>query len=79
MQPFSASVENRIGIAIFSFDFSAVVIFLGGQTSPMTVETLEKHIDIPQILQAKLDDPVRHVDVGVVAGLVLGAPEFQRR
>jgi uncharacterized protein (DUF1800 family) len=57
----------------------AVVIFLGGQTSPMTVETLEKHIDIPQILQAKLDDPVRHVDVGVVAGLVLGAPEFQRR
>jgi hypothetical protein len=30
-------------------------------------------------VQAKLDDPVKHVDLGVVAGLVLGAPEFQRR
>jgi uncharacterized protein (DUF1800 family) len=57
----------------------AVQLFLGGQTGPMTVPTLEKQLDSPQILQAKLDDPVRHVDLGVVAGLVLGAPEFQRR
>ena len=57
----------------------AVQLFLGGQTGPMTVETLEKQLDSPQILQAKLDDPVKHVDLGVVAGLVLGAPEFQRR
>jgi uncharacterized protein (DUF1800 family) len=56
-----------------------VQLFLGGQTGPMTVETLEKQLDSPQILQAKLDDPVKHVDLGVVAGLVLGAPEFQRR
>src|SRR5579859_2183515 len=50
-----------------------------GKAAPTTVETLEKQLDNPQVLQAKLDDPVKHVDLGVVAGLVLGAPEFQRR
>ncbi len=57
----------------------AVQVFLGGQTAPTTVETLEKQLDNPQVVQAKLDDPVKRVDFGVVAGLVLGAPEFQRR
>jgi uncharacterized protein (DUF1800 family) len=57
----------------------AVTVFLGGQAAPTTVETLEKQLDSPQVLQAKLDDPVKQVDLGVVAGLVLGAPEFQRR
>jgi uncharacterized protein (DUF1800 family) len=57
----------------------AVQVFLGGQTAATTAETLEKQLESPQILQAKLDDPVKRVDLGVVAGLVLGAPEFQRR
>ena len=57
----------------------AVQVFLGGQVAAGTVETLQKQIDNPQLVQAKLDDPVRQVDLGVVAGLVLGAPEFQRR
>jgi uncharacterized protein (DUF1800 family) len=57
----------------------AVQLFLGGQTGPNTVETLQKQLDNPQVVQAKLDDPVKQVDLGVVAGLVLGAPEFQRR
>jgi uncharacterized protein (DUF1800 family) len=57
----------------------AVQVFLRGQASPTTVQTLQKQIDSPQILQAKLDDPIKRVDLGVVAGLVLGAPEFQRR
>ncbi len=57
----------------------AVQVFLGGQAAPTTVETLEKQVDNPEVVQAKLDDPVKHVDLGVVAGLVLGAPEFQRR
>jgi len=57
----------------------AVQVFLGGQAAPATVETLEKQLDNPQVLQAKLDDPRGKVNVGVVAGLVLGAPEFQRR
>jgi uncharacterized protein (DUF1800 family) len=57
----------------------AVQVFLAGQTAPTTVDTLEKQLENPQVLQAKLDDPVKRVDLGVVAGLVLGAPEFQRR
>jgi len=57
----------------------AVQVFLGGQAAPTTVETLEKQLKNPQVLQAKLDDPQKQVDLGVVAGLVLGAPEFQRR
>jgi uncharacterized protein (DUF1800 family) len=57
----------------------AVQVFLGGQAAPTTVETLEKQLDSPQVVQAKLDDPVKQVDLGVVTGLVLGAPEFQRR
>jgi hypothetical protein len=57
----------------------AVGVFLSGQAAPATVETLQKQLDNPQVLQAKLDDPVKQVDLGVVAGLVLGAPEFQRR
>ena len=57
----------------------AVQVFLGGQAGPTTVDTLEKQLDNPQVLQAKLDDPRKQVDLGVVAGLVLGAPEFQRR
>jgi uncharacterized protein (DUF1800 family) len=57
----------------------AVAVFLGGQAAAGTVDTLQKQLDSPQIVQAKLDDPVKQVDLGVVTGLVLGAPEFQRR
>ncbi len=57
----------------------AVQVFLGGQASKQTMETLAKQLEHPEVLQAKLDDPVKQVDVGVIAGLVLGAPEFQRR
>src|SRR5580704_7816381 len=57
----------------------AVQVFLGGQAAAGTVEILQKQLENPQVLQAKLDDPIRQVDLGVVTGLVLGAPEFQRR
>jgi uncharacterized protein (DUF1800 family) len=57
----------------------AVQVFLGGVAAPGTVDTLQKQLENPQVLQAKLDDPVKQVDLGVVTGLVLGAPEFQRR
>jgi uncharacterized protein (DUF1800 family) len=57
----------------------AVSVFLGGAAAPTTVETLEKQLDSPQVIQAKLDDPAKQTDLGVVTGLVLGAPEFQRR
>jgi uncharacterized protein (DUF1800 family) len=57
----------------------AVKLFLGGQAAPTTVQTLDAQLENPQLVRAKLDDPVKQVDLGVVAGLVLGAPEFQRR
>jgi uncharacterized protein (DUF1800 family) len=57
----------------------AVQVFLGGQVASNTVDTLQKQLENPQVVQAKLDDPVKQVDLGVVTGLVLGAPEFQRR
>ncbi len=57
----------------------AVQLLLGGQIAPTTIDTLQKQLESPQIIQAKLDDPVKQVDLGVVTGLVLGAPEFQRR
>src|SRR5262249_19195262 len=56
----------------------AVDVVLGGKALPGTVETLKKQLESPQVTQAKLDDP-KQVDLGVVTGLVLGAPEFQRR
>jgi uncharacterized protein (DUF1800 family) len=57
----------------------AVDVFLGGAAAPNTIDTLQKQLDNPQVLQAKLDDPAKQTDLGVVTGLVLGAPEFQRR
>jgi len=57
----------------------AVDVFLGGQVSPETRAVLEKQLDDPQVLQAMLDDPVKDVDAGMIAGLVLGSPEFQRK
>jgi hypothetical protein len=53
--------------------------FLAGQVSDSTRTTLEKETKDPQILGAKLDDPVKQVNVGLITGLVLGSPEFQKR
>ncbi|HEY6465428.1 MAG TPA: DUF1800 domain-containing protein [Candidatus Acidoferrales bacterium] len=57
----------------------AVDLFLDGQVAQSTRDTLEARLQDPQILQAKLDDPVKQVNEGLLSGLVLGAPEFQRR
>jgi len=57
----------------------AIQVLLGGQVSTQTHEVLEKQLGDPQILQASLDDPVKHVNAAMIAGLVLGSPEFQRR
>ena len=57
----------------------AIQLFLGGPASQQTRDTLEKRLDDPQILQASLDDPVKQVNAAMIAGLVLGSPEFQRR
>jgi uncharacterized protein (DUF1800 family) len=57
----------------------AIDEFLAGQVSPETRATLEKESSDPQVLRAKLDDRVQQVDLGILTGLVLGSPEFQRR
>ena len=54
-------------------------LFLGGQVESRTRQTLEARLGDPQILRARLDDPVRQVNEGLLSGLVLGTPEFQRR
>jgi uncharacterized protein (DUF1800 family) len=57
----------------------SVQIFLDGQIAQSTQGTLESRLKDPQILQASLDDPVKEVNQGLIVGLVLGTPEFQRR
>lgn len=57
----------------------ALELFLDGQVAQSTRDTLEARLHDPQILQATLDDPVKQVNEGMLAGLVLGSPEFQRR
>ena len=57
----------------------AIAVLLSGEVSPETRKTLERQMSNPQVLQASLDDPVMQVNDGLIAGLVLGSPEFQRR
>jgi uncharacterized protein (DUF1800 family) len=57
----------------------ALDLFLDGQVAQGTRDTLEQRLQDPQVLQAALDDPVKQVNEGLLSGLVLGAPEFQRR
>ena len=57
----------------------AIKVLLNGDISAQTRSTLEKQLNDPQVIEAKLDDPIKKINVGTVAGLVLGAPEFQRR
>jgi uncharacterized protein (DUF1800 family) len=57
----------------------AIALLLSGEVSPETRKTLENQLSNPQALQASLDDPVTQINDGLIAGLVLGSPEFQRR
>jgi uncharacterized protein (DUF1800 family) len=54
-------------------------LFLGEGVSDATRATLESESHDPKVTGAKLDDPIREVNLGVLSGLVLGAPEFQER
>ena len=53
--------------------------FIAGQISDTTRSTLEEEMRELRILGAKLDDPVKQVNVPLITGLVLGSPEFQKR
>ncbi len=50
----------------------AIAVLLSGEASPETRQTLQKQMNDPQVLQASLDDPVKQINKGIIAGLVLG-------
>jgi uncharacterized protein (DUF1800 family) len=52
---------------------------LSGDLSKQTHDTIKKQLDDPQVTGRLLDDPQRTPNLGVIAGLLLGSPEFQRR
>ena len=52
---------------------------LSGDISRQTHETIEKQLNDPLVTGRRLDDSARPVNAGVIAGLILGSPEFQRR
>src|SRR5262249_46155554 len=52
---------------------------LAGDVSRQTHSILGKKLNDPKISQRKLDDPAQKPNYGVIAGLIMGSPEFQRR
>jgi uncharacterized protein (DUF1800 family) len=52
---------------------------LAGDVSSNTHATILKQMSDPQVTGRRLDDPQRPPNAGVLAGLLLGSPEFQRR
>jgi len=52
---------------------------LEGDVSKQTHETILKQLQDPQVSHRRLDDPPRPPNMGAIAGLILGSPEFQRR
>ena len=54
-------------------------LLLAGDTSPQTHETIARQLNDPAVTGRRLDDPARSPNVGLIAGLLLGSPEFQKR
>jgi uncharacterized protein (DUF1800 family) len=52
---------------------------LSGDVSKQTHDAITKRLDDPQVAQRKLDDPAGAPNLGMIAGLIVGSPEFQRR
>lgn len=52
---------------------------LAGDVSAQTHAVMKKQLNDPQISQRKLDDPNQAPNIGAIAGLIMGSPEFQRR
>ncbi len=53
--------------------------FLAGDVSKQTHDIIAARLPDPKIAQRKLDDPAHPPNVKIIAGLILGSPEFQRR
>jgi uncharacterized protein (DUF1800 family) len=54
-------------------------VLLAGEVSKQTHETIAAKLDDPAITQRKPDEAARGPNVGVITGLLIGSPEFQRR
>ena len=52
---------------------------LSGDISRPTHDTISKQLEDPKISKRRMDDPSRPPNVGPIMGLILGAPEFQKR
>ena len=52
---------------------------LAGDVSAQTHAVMLKQLSDPQVTQRRFDDPKRPPNVGAIAGLIIGSPEFQRR
>ena len=50
-----------------------------GGVSAGTHQTIAQQLNDPAVAGRKLDDPPKPVNQGVLTGLILGSPEFQRR
>ncbi len=52
---------------------------LAGDISKQTHDSIRKQLSDPQVTGRVLDDPARGPNLGIITGLILGSPEFQRR
>jgi uncharacterized protein (DUF1800 family) len=52
---------------------------LVGDVSKQTHDTIAARLQDSKISQRRLDDPARPPNVGIISGLLLGSPEFQKR
>ena len=52
---------------------------LSGEVSKQTHDTIASRLEDPQITRRRLDDEARPPNIAMIAGLLLGSPEFQRR
>ena len=78
------SLQEMLGMPDVAPDGQVVLAqlenrMMDGDVSPQTHATISKQLEDPKITQRRLDDPPRSPNVGVIAGLLLGSPEFQRR
>jgi len=52
---------------------------LAGNVSKQTHDVISARLQDAKISRRKLDDPARPPNIGLITGLLLGSPEFQRR
>ena len=52
---------------------------LSGDVSKQTNDVIVARLQDSKISRRKLDDPARPPNISLIAGLLLGSPEFQRR